>query len=62
VRVAGLDIGNYNRGWDKLFQNSIEVMKRFKRFLLITDGDTSILEGLKGKVKILMQRCLWHIP
>ena len=33
-----------------------------KRFLLITDGDTSILEGLKDKVKILIQRCLWHIP
>jgi hypothetical protein len=62
VRVAGLDIGNYNSAWDKLFQNSIEVMKRFKRFLLITDGDTSILEGLKDKVKILIQRCLWHIP
>lgn len=62
VRVAGLDIGNYNGAWDKLFQNSIEVMKRFKRFLLITDGDTSILDGLKDKVKVLIQRCLWHIP
>ena len=62
VRVAGLDIGNYNCAWDKLFQNSIEVMKRYKRFLLITDGDTSILDGLKGKVKVLIQRCLWHIP
>ena len=62
VRVAGLDIGNYHGAWDKLFQNSIEVMKRFKRFLLITDGDTSILDGLKDKVKILIQRCLWHIP
>lgn len=62
VRVAGLDIGNYNGAWDKLFQNSIEVMKRFKRFLLIIDGDTSILDGLKDKVKVLIQRCLWHIP
>jgi hypothetical protein len=24
ARVAGLDIGNYNGAWDKLFQNSIE--------------------------------------
>jgi len=62
VRIAGLDIGNYNGGWKKLFQNSVEVMKGFKKFLLITDGDTSILDGLKGKVKILVQRCLWHIP
>lgn len=63
VRVAGLDIGNYNGSWDNLFKGSIEVFKKFRRrFLLITDGDTSILEGLKGKVKIVVQRCLWHIP
>jgi len=37
-------------------------MKGFKDFLLLTDRDTSILEGLRGKVKILFQRCLWHIP
>jgi hypothetical protein len=34
----------------------------FKKFLLVTDGDTSILEDLKGKVEIIFQRCLWHIP
>ena len=63
VRVAGLDIGNYNGAWNRLFQNSIEVFKGFRRrFLLITDGDTSILDGLKDKVKIIVQRCLWHIP
>lgn len=63
VRIAGLDIGNYNGSWDKLFQNSIEVLKGFRRrFLLITDGDTTILDGLKDTVKILVQRCLWHIP
>lgn len=63
VRVAGLDIGNYNGSWDKLFKNSIEVLKSFRgRFLLVTDGDTSILDGLKGKVKVIIQRCLWHIP
>ncbi len=37
-------------------------MKCFKQFLLVTDGDTSILKGLGNKVKILFQRCLWHIP
>lgn len=63
VRVAGLDIGNYNGSWEKLFKNSIDVFKKFScRFLLITDGDTSILDGLKGKIKIIVQRCLWHIP
>jgi len=62
VRVAGLDLGNYNGSWDKLFQNSIEVFKGFRQFLLLTDGDTSILDGLKDKVKIIFQRCLWHIP
>lgn len=62
VRIAGLDIGNYNGSWDKLFQNSIEVLKGFSQFLLVTDGDTSILDGLKDKVNIVVQRCLWHIP
>ena len=63
VRVAGLDIGNYNGAWDKLFKNSIEVFKGFRRrFILITDGDTSIVDSLKDKVKIIIQRCLWHIP
>jgi hypothetical protein len=40
VRVAGVDIGNYNSDWTRLFKNSIEVLKGFKRFLLVTDGDT----------------------
>jgi hypothetical protein len=63
IRVAGIDIGNYNGSWDKLFQKSLTVLKAFKRpFLLVTDGDTSIFESLKGKVTILIQRCLWHIP
>jgi hypothetical protein len=63
VRVAGIDIGNYNGSWDNLFKKSIEVIKKFKQpFLLLTDGDTSIFESLKGKVTILVQRCLWHIP
>jgi hypothetical protein len=63
IRVAGIDIGNYNGSWEKLFQKSLEVIKEYKRpFLLLTDGDTSIFESLKGKVTILIQRCLWHIP
>jgi len=35
VRIAGLDIGNYNGSWDKLFQNSIEVFKSFSQFLCL---------------------------
>ena len=62
VRVAGLDLGNYNGSWDKLFKNSIEVFKGLSQFLLLTDGDTAILDSLKDKVKIIFQRCLWHIP
>lgn len=62
VRVAGVHIGNYNSGWDKLFKGSMEVLKKFRKFLLITDGDTSILDSLKNKVSIIFQRCLWHIP
>ena len=62
VRIAGLDLGNYNGSWDKLFQNSIEVFKGFRQFFLLTDGDTAILDSLKDKVKIIFQRCLWHIP
>jgi len=63
IRVAGIDIGNYNGSWEKLFQKSLDVIKGFKRpFLLLTDGDDSIFKSLKGKVVILFQRCLWHIP
>jgi transposase-like protein len=63
VRVAGLDIGNYNGSWDNLFKKSLKALGSFTRpFSLITDGDTSILDALKGKVKIIVQRCLWHIP
>ncbi len=62
IRVAGVDIGDYNGGWEKLFKGSLDVFKSFKKFLLVTDGDTSIFESLKGNVEVLFQRCLWHIP
>lgn len=50
IRVAGVHIGNYNGGWDKFFKNSIKALKVFGRFLLITDGNTSILDSLKKGV------------
>jgi hypothetical protein len=63
IRVAGVDIGKYNGSWNKLFKKSLKVIKNFKEpFLLLTDGDTTIFDCLKGKVKVLVQRCLWHIP
>jgi len=63
IRVAGLDIGPYNGSWNKLFRNNLEIFKKFtKPFLLVTDGDTAIFDSLREKVKILIQRCLWHIP
>ena len=62
VRIAGLDIGNYNGSWDGLFKNSLDAFRQFKEFLLVTDGDSAILDGLKDKVKVIFQRCLWHIP
>ena len=63
IRVAGLDIGNYNGSWANLFRKNLEIIRKFKStFLLVTDGDTAIFDSLKGKVKVLFQRCLWHLP
>ncbi|KXB06964.1 hypothetical protein AKJ51_02365 [candidate division MSBL1 archaeon SCGC-AAA382A20] len=63
MRIAGLSIGKYESEWDKLFKPLKESFKKFedKIFLLVTDGDANILKGLKG-VRILFQRCLWHLP
>ena len=61
IRVAGIDIGSYNGNWNRLFKQSLKALQEFTSFFLVTDGDTSILDGLAGKVKILYQRCLWHI-
>jgi len=60
VRIAGLSIGRYDSGWDTLFAPLVEEIKSFNQFLLVTDGDTSILKGLNCEV--IFQRCLWHIP
>jgi hypothetical protein len=59
--VAGLAIGKYDSGWDKLFAPLRETIKSFKSFLLVTDGDTSIFKGVKC-LNVILQRCLWHIP
>jgi hypothetical protein len=63
IRIAGLSIGAYDKDWSALFNPLIPTLRRFtKPFLLVTDGDTGALKALKGKVKVLFQRCLWHIP
>jgi len=62
VRIAGISIGNYDSQWNKLFKPIRKTLEKFKNFLLITDGDSSILKGLGDKVKVIYQRCLWHIP
>ena len=61
VRIAGLSIGKYEGDWEKLFKPLKKSLKAFDHFLLVTDGDSNILKGIKG-VKILFQRCLWHLP
>ncbi len=62
VRIAGLSIGKYDKDWDKLFKPLIPDLKKFKKFLLITDGDDSIFKSIKDIVQVKIQRCLWHIP
>lgn len=62
VKIAGLSIGKLGGGWDKLFNPLLENIKKFPKFLLITDGDVSIFKSLSGKVNVKLQRCLWHIP
>jgi hypothetical protein len=61
IRIAGMTIGNYNGGWDKLFKPLINSLKAFKEIFLITDGDDSILNGIE-QIKVTLQRCLFHIP
>ena len=61
-RIAGASIGKYESGWNKLFEPILKQFSFFKNFLLVTDGDSSILKGLDTKIEILFQRCLWHIP
>ena len=62
VRIAGLAIGDYEGQWEKLFAPLVQTLAKFRQFLLVTDGDTNILKGLGDKVKVIFQRCLWHIP
>lgn len=63
IRIAGLSIGDYHSGWDKLFKPLVDSFRKFgNTFVLVTDGDDNILKWLKDKVDLVIQRCLWHIP
>jgi hypothetical protein len=61
VQIVNLTLGKYHSGWDELFLPIIEDLKLMKNPILTTDGDIAILKGIKD-LKIIIQRCLWHIP
>ena len=52
VHIAGLSIGKYEGEWNKLFKPLINSLKAFDNFLLVTDGETSILKGLEEDKEI----------
>lgn len=60
IRIAGMTIGMYKRGWKELFKPLKKSLKKFKEMILMTDGDTSPLKSLKGLI-VIIQRCLFHI-
>lgn len=61
IRIAGMGIGKYKGGWDKLFKPLLKSLKALKEIVLVTDGDSAILKGVSG-IKVILQRCLFHIP
>lgn len=60
IRIAGMNISEYKKGWKNLFEPLRTKLERFGTIFLITDGDTSPLKGLKG-LTVIIQRCLFHI-
>jgi hypothetical protein len=60
IRIAGMTIGNYKKGWGKLFAPLKSALENFDSIFLVTDGDASPLAGLKG-ITVIIQRCLFHI-
>jgi hypothetical protein len=61
IRIAGMAISEYKKGWGTLFEPLKAALSKFKEIFLVTDGDTSPLKGLEG-IKVILQRCLFHIP
>lgn len=62
IRIAGITLDYYKKGWDKLFASIKERLQVLGKVIIVTDGDVSILKGLGDRVNIILQRCLWHIP
>lgn len=60
IRVAGMTLAAYKQGWEALFTPLLDALKRFTSIFLVTDGDTSPLNGLPN-VHVVIQRCLFHI-
>jgi len=60
IRIAGMVIDGYKKGWKRLFKPLKESLQFFQSIFLVTDGDTSPLDGLIG-VTVIIQRCLFHI-
>jgi len=60
IRIAGMAIGGYKQGWEDIFAPLKKALAKFKEIFLVTDGDTSPLDGLSG-IKVILQRCLFHI-
>lgn len=60
IRIAGMVISGYKRGWERLFAPLKESLKTFGNIVLVTDGDTSPMKALEG-IKVIIQRCLFHI-
>jgi hypothetical protein len=55
-----MTIGQYKKGWKKLFEPLKAALKKFDMIFLVTDGDTSALACLAG-ITVIIQRCLFHI-
>ena len=47
-------------GWKRLFAPLKKALKFFTSIFLVTDGDTSPLDGLTG-INVIIQRCLFHV-
>jgi hypothetical protein len=68
IRIAGMVVSAYKQGWKKLFAPLLGALKKFKEIVLVTDGDTSPLEAVSAgsggadRIKVIVQRCLFHIP
>jgi hypothetical protein len=60
IRVAGMTLDAYKKGWKELFTPLKETLKNFGTVFLTTDGDTTPLKELTG-IRVILQRCLFHI-